>query len=296
MSDWRAELDGQLADDVSRLDSALGVRLPHREVVDALIDPRGHLFQRLEYVGDSILDAVVLQALVAMQPWSEPSLRFLSSEQQALVSDHALGRVAARRGLPDVRAFEASVHRLGDRVEACIGAVWVELGIEAAEEVADRLVVRPGLHGQVIPAIVPEAGGDDRYEEAARVCGHDPREPAWYGAAAGGGPPRRRLAAVGDAVLEAAYSTSQYVDDPMATEALMSEERRVGTSNAVLARRAHELGLVRHDDAPDRRSQADEAQALVGAVTLDGGTRAGLDVAAAVLGRRFAPGPVDCAS
>ena len=96
--------------------------------------------------------------------------------------------------------------------------------------------------------------------------------------------------------LQAAYSTSQYVDDPMATESLMREERRAGTSNAVLARRAHELGLVRDDDAPDRRSQADEAQALVGAVTLDGGTRAGLDVAAAVLGRKFAPGPVDCAS
>ena len=165
---------------------------------------------------------------MAMQPWTESSLRFLSVEQQALVSDHALGRVAARRGLPDVRTFEVSVHRLGDRVEACIGAVWAELGIEAAQDVADRLVVRPGLHGRLITATVPDAGGDDRYEAAARVCGHDPREPAWYGAAAGGGPPRRRLAAVGDAVLEAAYSTSQYVDDPMATEALMSEERRAG--------------------------------------------------------------------
>ena len=178
MSDWRAELDGQLRDDVARLDAALGVRLPHREVVDALIDPRGHLFQRLEYVGDSILDAVVLQALVAMQPWTESSLRFLSVEQQALVSDHALGRVAARRGLPDVRTFEVSVHRLGDRVEACIGAVWAELGIEAAQDVADRLVVRPGLHGRLITATVPDAGGDDRYEElpgcAATTRGNRP--------------------------------------------------------------------------------------------------------------------------
>jgi dsRNA-specific ribonuclease len=296
MSDWRGDLDGQLADDVARLDSALGVRLPHREVVEALIDPRGHLFQRLEYVGDSILDAVVLQALVALQPWTEPSLRFLSTEQQALVSDHALARVAARRGLPDVRAFEVSVHRLGDRVEACIGAVWAELGIEQAVAVAEHLVVRPGLHGRLIRPVVPQSPGDERYESAARLCGHDPVERAWFGAAAGGGPPRRRLAAVGDAVLEAACSTAQYVDDPLATESLMSEERRAATSNAVLARRAHELGLVRRDDAPDRRSQADEVQALVGAVTLDGGTRAGLDVAAGVLGRRFAPGPVDCPS
>jgi dsRNA-specific ribonuclease len=296
MSDWRGDLDGQLALDVARLDSALGVRLPHREVVEALIDPRGHLFQRLEYVGDSILDAVVLQALVALQPWTEPSLRFLSSEQQALVSDHALGRVAARRGLPEVRTFEVSVHRLGDRVEACIGAVWAELGIEDAVDVAERLVVRPGLHDQLIRPTVPDAEGDERYQSAARLCGHDPVEPAWFGAAAAGGPPRRRLAAVGDAVLEAAYSTAQYVDDPLASESGMSEERRAGTSNVVLARRAHELGLVRADDAPDRRSLADETQALVGAIALDGGMRAGLDAAAAVLGRRFAPGPVDCPS
>jgi dsRNA-specific ribonuclease len=298
--DWRDDLEPRLAADVARLDSALGVRLEHRELVDALIDPRGHLFQRLEYVGDSILDAVVLQALVTLQPWSEPSLAFLSNEQQALVSDHALGRVAARRGLPDVRTFPVSVHRLGDRVEACIAAVWADRGIDAADEVAERLVVGPGLQarrGRVRASGVPLGGGDERYEAAARFCGHDPVDPRWFGAAAGGGPVRRRLALVGDAVLEAAFSTAQFVDDPLATEALMSEERRVGTSNAVLARRAHELGLVDpHGDAPDRRSQADEAQALVGAATMDGGTRAGLDVAAAVLGRRFAPGPVDCPS
>ena len=300
MPDWRHGLEPGLAADVARLDSALGLPLARRELVDALIDPRGHLFQRLEYVGDSILDAVVLQALVTLEPWTEPSLAFLSTTQQALVSDHALGRVAAGRGMPDVRTFAVSTHRLGDRVEACIGAVWVDRGIEAAEDVADRLVVSPGLQARRSgspSAQAPTCGGDDRYETAAQACGHHPMEPAWFGAAADGGPARRRLALVGDAVLEAACSTSQYVDDPLATEALMSEERRVATSNAALARRARELRLVgARGGAADIRSRADEAQALVGAVTMDGGTRAGLEVAAAVLGRRFAPGPVDCPS
>jgi dsRNA-specific ribonuclease len=196
-----------------------------------------------------------------------------------------------------VRAFPVSRHRLADRVEACIGAVWADQGIDTAEQVAERLVVGPGLHRRRVEATVPPAGGDRRYEDAARVCGHDPLEPAWYGAAARGGAPRRRLAAVGNAVLEAAYSTSQYVDDPLASESVMSEERRVATSNRVLARRSHELGLTdRRDDPPDRRAVADEVQALVGAVTMDGGIRAGLDVAAAVLGRTFAPGPVDSPS
>ena len=290
---WRDGLEGDHALDVEHLDRALGLELRERAYVEALVDPRGHLFQRLEYVGDALLDCVVLQSLVLIEPWSEPDLSVISGEQQALVSDHALGKVAARRGLPDVRAFQASRHRLADRIEAAIGAAWADTGIAAAEAVAARLVVEPGLRHVVLRGETPEVGGDDRYETAARTCGHDPVEPAWYGAAAAGGPARRRLAAVGNAVLEAAFSTAQYVESPLATEAEMSEERRSATSNAVLAERAHDLGLVDGHDPTDRRSVADEAQALVGAATMDGGTVAGLEVAAGVLGRSFAPGPVD---
>jgi dsRNA-specific ribonuclease len=290
---WRDHLEGPAALDVAHLDEALGIALVSQPYVEALLDPRGHLFQRLEYVGDALLDVAVLRVLVLVQPWDEPSLLFVSDEQQALVSDHALGRVAARRGLPDVRTFEASRHRLADRIEAAIGAAWADSGLEAAERVADRLVVAPGLHHVPRLAGPPAGAGDRGYEDAARLCGHDPRDPAWFGAAAAGGARRRRLAVVGNAVLEAACSTAQYVDDPLATEAQMSEERRTAMSNAALAGRAHELGLVeRPDDADDRRSVADEVQALVGAVAFDGGFAAGLGVAASVLGCTYAPGPV----
>jgi len=291
---WREHLDGPTALDVAHLDAALGRQLASQELVLALLDPRGHLFQRLEYVGDALLDVAVLRALVLAEPWDEPSLSFVSDEQQALVSDHALGRVAARRGLPDVRTFEASRHRLADRIEAAIGAAWADAGVDAAEQVADRLVVAPGLPHLPRAGAVPDSAPDVRYEDAARLCGHDVRAPGWFGAAAAGGPRRRRLAVVGDAVLEAACSTSQYVDDPLATEAQMSEERRGAMSNAAIAGRAHELGLVpRKEDADDCRSVADEVQALVGEATFDGGFAAGLGVSAAVLGCTYAPGPVD---
>jgi dsRNA-specific ribonuclease len=289
---WREHLDGDRSVDVARLDEALGVPLSEEAYVRALLDPRGHLFQRLEYVGDALLDAVLLQQLVLLEPWTESSLAVVNGEQQALVSDHALGRVAARRGLPEVRSFTVSRRRLADRIEAAIGAAWADSGLDAAEEVASRLVVTPGLDRLPRVAGVPEGNGDERFEMAARVCGHDPVTPAWYGAAAHAGPSRRRLAVVGNAVLETACATAQYVEDPLATEAQMSEERRVATSNAVLAGRAHDLGLVAPDDSGDRRAVADEVQALVGAVTHDAGTAAGLEVAASVLGRPYAPGPV----
>jgi dsRNA-specific ribonuclease len=292
MGDWRELLEGERARDVELLDRALGLRLTDQAYVEALLDPRGHLFQRLEYVGDSILDVVVVQALVRLEPWTEASLGLVNVEQQALVSDSALGRVAARRGLPDVRTFAASRHRLADRIEAAIGAAWADTGIDAAEAVAVRLVVGPGLHGVAPRAGVPEASPDEAYEAASRVCGHDPVERAWFGAAAAGGPARRRLAVLGNAVLEAALTTAQYVDEPGAAEAQLSEERRTATSNAVIAARSSELGLVIPRDLDDRRGLADEAQALVGAALLDGGILAGLQVACGVPGRRCAPGSV----
>jgi len=290
---WRSSLTGQFASDVAQLDRALGRPLARRDLAEALIDPRGHLFQRLEYVGDSILDAVSTAVLVRLEPWDAASLSAIAGEQQALVSDHALARVAARRGLPAVRTFPASRHRLADRIEAAIGALWADAGIEAAEDAALRLVVDPGLGGLPRRDEVPDGTDGARYVHAAGELGHIAVDRRWYAAAARTGPARRRLAVVGDSVIEAAMSTAQYVEDPEATEAQMSEARRAATSNATVAQRARDLGLERRgDDRTDRRAMADEVQALVGAVSMDGGLRAALEVAAGVLRRTYAPGPV----
>jgi dsRNA-specific ribonuclease len=293
VTSWREALTGLAADDVRKLDHALGFSLGREDLVHALIDPRGPMFQRLEYVGDSILDAVVVRELVQLEAWDETSLALINGEQQSMVSDHALGRVAARRGLPAVRTFPASKHRLADRIEASIGSLWVDRGIDDAAAAAYELVVRPAVEGIPRRDELPEAPRAERYERAARELGHDPVEPVWFGAAALAGPTRRRLAVVGDSVIETAMSTAQFVEEPAASEADLSEERRGTTSNATLAHRAHELGLERRlDDLDDRRAMADEVQALVGAATLDGGLRAGLLVASGVLRRTFAPGPL----
>ena len=51
-----------------------------------------------------------------------------------LTTNGTLGRVAARRGLPDVRTFDVSRHRLADRIEA---AAYADLYIERLKPVAD---------------------------------------------------------------------------------------------------------------------------------------------------------------
>ena len=289
--DWRERLRGDSAADVAALDEALGVVLRDRELVAALVDPRGPLFQRLEYVGDSILDAVVVRELVARDDWSSTSLARLSAGQQALVSDHALGRVASRRGLPAVRTFPASPRRLGDRIEAAIGAAWADRGLAAAEQLALRLVVEPALGRAAPEPAVPEGPGDLDAETAVTVLGHGVRSSSWFGAAARPGPVQRRLAVVGDAVLEAACSMAQYVDQPLDSEAELSDQRRGELANGALAARARDLGLV-GDGSADSRVVADRIQALVGAATYDGGLASGVNVACGVLGRTLALGPL----
>jgi dsRNA-specific ribonuclease len=284
-------LRGEAAADVAALDAALDLRLRDRDLVDALIDPRGPLFQRLEYVGDSLLDAVVVRELVARDDWSRTSLAVLASGQQALVSDHALGRVAARRHLPPVRAFPASRHRLADRIEAAIGAAWVDAGFAAAERLARHLVLAPALGEPVVAPAVPDGDGDLHAERAVTVLGHGVREPRWFGAAQRPGPAQRRLAVVGNAVLEAACSMAQYVDQPLDDEAALSAQRRGEIANEALAARARELGLV-PDRSWDSRAVADRVQALVGAAAYDGGLASGVSVACGVLGRRLVLGPL----
>ncbi|MDA8435255.1 MAG: hypothetical protein M0Z98_04660, partial [Actinomycetales bacterium] len=88
MTGWRDHLEAELVLDVAQLDRALGLQLHERAYVEALLDPRGPLFQRLEYVGDSILDAVVVRSLVLVEPWTESDLSGVTGTQQSLVSDH----------------------------------------------------------------------------------------------------------------------------------------------------------------------------------------------------------------
>jgi dsRNA-specific ribonuclease len=292
---WRAQLHGPQTQDVAALDAALGYRLARQDLVRSLLDPRGRLFQRLELVGDSVLDAAATAALVRHSDW-RGDLRAMNQDRQRLVSDEALGRLAREGGLPGVRAFAASTHRLADRIEACIGAAWVDGGLVVAERVAQRLVLDPGLAGRSLTDPGPAAGPATAYLAAVRDLGQDP-EPVqqWLHLAARGGPVLRRLAVVGDAVIETAAATALYVAYPEADEGRLSGLRRSVVTNRVMAAAALRLGLdgagpVGRSTGTDR--VADRLQALVGAVMLGAGLPAATRAAATAMQLQYSPGPV----
>ena len=133
-----------------------------REPLDASLFERalthssvgGDSYERLEFLGDRVLGVVIARALFDRYP-DEPEGK-LSRRYNALVARETCAEVGRQLGLPDrIRlgkqarddGASQSDNVIGDVVEALLGAVFIDAGLEAAE----RLVLEawaPYLDGQ----------------------------------------------------------------------------------------------------------------------------------------------------
>ncbi len=105
--------------------------------------------ERLEYLGDAVLSFVVAELLFEAHP--EASEGELSRYRASLVSGDALGAVAFELGLGELlRLGEGELKSggqrrasiLADALEALVGAVYLDQGLDAARTVAARLLQR----------------------------------------------------------------------------------------------------------------------------------------------------------
>jgi ribonuclease-3 len=105
--------------------------------------------ERLEFLGDAVLSFVVAQMLFEAHP--EASEGELSRYRASLVSGDALGAIALELGLGTyLRLGEGElksggqqrVSILADALEALIGAVYLDRGLDAAQTLATRLLQR----------------------------------------------------------------------------------------------------------------------------------------------------------
>jgi ribonuclease-3 len=111
-------------------------------------------YERLEFLGDRVLGVVIARALYERYP-DEPEGK-LSRRYNALVAREACAEVGRELGLPGrihlgKQAREDGAYQsdnvVGDVVEALLGALFIDAGLEAAE----RLVLQiwaPYLDGQ----------------------------------------------------------------------------------------------------------------------------------------------------
>lgn len=103
--------------------------------------------ERLEYLGDAILSFVVAEILFESYP--DASEGELSRYRASLVSGEALGAIALDLGLGQhLRLGEGELKSggqrrasiLADALEALVGALYLDQGLDAARELATRLL------------------------------------------------------------------------------------------------------------------------------------------------------------
>jgi ribonuclease III len=117
--------------------------------------------ERLEFVGDRVLNVLVAQALYDAYPAAPEGE--LSVRHAALVRTEALGTMAEKWGLAAHLRTAGGAHGIGsnmlaDAVEALLGAVFLDAGLPAAAGVVQRwwgpLVAAQGTHNWQDPKTV----------------------------------------------------------------------------------------------------------------------------------------------
>jgi ribonuclease-3 len=107
--------------------------------------------ERLEFLGDAVLELIVSAHLFASYPGMDEGS--MTKVRAAVVSEPSLAAVAEDAGLPDVLLVGRGMERAGgrsnpsmlsDAVEAVIGALYLDGGLEAARDfILPRLM--PGI-------------------------------------------------------------------------------------------------------------------------------------------------------
>jgi ribonuclease-3 len=138
-----------LRKEASGLASALAVRFNSSELLEQALTHRSagqpHN-ERLEFLGDAILGMIVAERLFNRFP--EASEGQLSRLRAQLVKRDTLAKIAREIGLGEYLLMGSGELRAGgqsrdstlsDALEAFLGAVYLDLGKEAVEQVFDRL-------------------------------------------------------------------------------------------------------------------------------------------------------------
>ncbi len=126
----------------------LDTALTHRSYLHEHADSRGD-FERLEFLGDAVIDLVVAERL--FQKFPKLNEGDLTALRASLVSGNALAPIGTRLGLPKAaRLGRGEAESRGrDRpglaaslVEAFVGAVYLDGGFAKAKDVIERVMSR----------------------------------------------------------------------------------------------------------------------------------------------------------
>lgn len=219
----------------------------HADVMEAIRQGRGREFQRLELLGDSVLE-VVLHAHNAI---AGPGCPHCAGRADRFTTDAHLSEVGLAIGLGQWMDWDPAVRQLADLVEACVGATWIS-----------------GRWPQVVAFVASELHPLDESEQRQLLHG---------GAHLHSDAPPRAREILGAAILEAAASTAAYRSHPHADVGELSRLKARMMSTEHVMGRCRESRWVRRTlrtrrydrDGVERRLADDLlAHGLASAVTI----------------------------
>jgi dsRNA-specific ribonuclease len=216
--------------------------------MEAIRTCRGREFQRLELMGDSILEVV----LHAHSVITGPSCPHCGGRADTFTTDAHLAELAREIDLGDWLDWVPSPHRMADMVEACVGATWIS-----------------GRWPQVVAFVAAELHPLADDEQRRLLHGGAQVHPE---------APARAREILGAAILEAAASTSAYRRHPEADEGELSRiKARMLSSEHVLGR-CRESGWV-HRSLRTRRFDRDDVERQLASNLLAQGLASAISIA-----------------
>ena len=116
--------------------------LTHRSVREASDENN----ERLEYLGDAILSALVADYLFKRYPYKEEG--FLTEMRSKMVNRQQLNEIAVRMGIKKITLYNKSDGSLkvsqifGNTLEALVGAIYLDKGYKKTSKwVAERIII-----------------------------------------------------------------------------------------------------------------------------------------------------------
>ena len=119
--------------------------LTHRSVKDSIDENN----ERLEYLGDAILSALVADYLFKRYPYKEEG--FLTEMRSKMVNRQQLNDIAVKMGLKKVTVYNKSDASLktsqifGNTLEALVGAVYIDRGYKKTSKWVNERIIIPHM-------------------------------------------------------------------------------------------------------------------------------------------------------
>jgi len=109
--------------------------------------------ERLEYLGDAILDAVVSDILFKKYP--KKTEGFLTQTRSKIVSRKMLGKIAKQMGIQELLKhsklkIKDSPSVLGNALEALIGAIYLDQGYDKATSFISKKIIAPYIDFNIL--------------------------------------------------------------------------------------------------------------------------------------------------